>query len=158
MGKPEPEYTPLDMRFNKFDSLPEVVLPDGYSLSTLQERSVDDWIEALNATGQLGEWNREKARERLEDERHPVKEGTFIILFSGKPVATACAIDPTPIEKRPEFGWVSASPDHQGKGLGYQVSLAALLHKGDGIPRDLPAYRRRASAGDQDLPKPGFRA
>jgi RimJ/RimL family protein N-acetyltransferase len=75
----------------------------------------------------LGVWDREKALAWLEGERHAIKEGTFIIVFEDRPVATACAIGPTSTETRPEFGWVSASPDHQGKGLGYQVSLAALL-------------------------------
>ena len=127
MQSQEPKLPQLDMKFYKFDSLPELVLPQGYSMSTLQERSADDWIEALNATGQLGEWDQEKAKEWIEGERHVIKEGTFIIIFDDKPVATACAIPPSSTEKRPEFGWVSASPDHQGKGLGYQVSLAALL-------------------------------
>ena len=127
MQSQEPKLPQLDMRFYKFDSLPELVLPQGYSLSTLQERSADDWIEALNATGQLGEWDREKANGWLEGERQVLKEGTFIIISGDKPVATACTIPPSPTQERPEFGWVSASPGHQGKRLGYQVSLAVLL-------------------------------
>ena len=127
MQSPEPKPPQLDMTFNKFESLPGLELPHGYSLATLEERSVDDWIEALSATGQLGEWDHKKAGEWLEGERHAIKAGTFFIIFDDRPVATACAIDATSTETRPEFGWVSASPDHQGKGLGYQVSLAALL-------------------------------
>jgi mycothiol synthase len=135
MHSQQPKLPQLDMKFSKFDCLPEVVLPAGYRLATLAERSVDDWTEALNATGQLGVWDREKALAWLEGERHAIKEGTFIIVFEDRPVATACAIDPTPSERRPEFGWVSASPSHQRKGLGYQVSLAALLFiKGMGYP------------------------
>ena len=83
-------------------------------------------MEALNATGQLGEWDREKIREWLEGERHAIKEGTFFITFEGKPVATACTIPPPSTEGRSELGWVSVSPDHQSKGLGYQVCLAVL--------------------------------
>lgn len=116
----------LDMSFKKFHSLPSVILPAGYNLWTLRNSSEEDWIEALNATGQLGKWDRNQAKQWLESERHAIKEGTFIIYADGTPVATACAIPPTSTEKRPEFGWVSASPAHQGKGLGYQVSLAVL--------------------------------
>ena len=126
MPENKPEYVQLDMNFNRFDSLPELMLPKGYSLSTLQERSDDDWIEALNATGELGVWDRKRAAETLKSERHPIREGTFIVMFAGEPVATACVVVPTPAEKRPEMGWVSASPEHQGKGLGFQVSVAAL--------------------------------
>ena len=122
-----PQLPQLDMTFNRFDTLPEVVLPAGYSLATLRERSTDDWLEALNTTGQLGSWDRSKARQWLEGERHVIPAGTFLVIFDDRPVATACAIEPTSTEHRPEFGWVSASPEHQGKGLGYQVSLAALL-------------------------------
>jgi len=114
------------MRFNRFDSLPEVKLPEGYSLCTLQERDEHDWMETLNATGQLGEWDLKKIGEWLEGERHVTKEGTFFITFEGKPVATACTVPPTPTEERSELGWISVSPDHQGKGLGYQVCLAVL--------------------------------
>jgi mycothiol synthase len=127
MQSQRPKLPQIDMKFNSFESLPRVVLADGYRLATLEERSMDDWIEALNATGELGEWDRQKAREWLQGERHAIRAGTFFIIFEDRPVATACAIGPTSTETRPEFGWVSASPDHQGKGLGYQVSLAALL-------------------------------
>jgi len=126
MQPQQPKLPQLKMRFNKFDSLPEVKLPEGYSLRTFQAGDEDNWVEVLNATGQLGEWNREKVKGWLEGERRIIEEGTFFITFKWRPVATACTVHPTPSESRPELGWVSASPDHQGKGLGYQVSLAVL--------------------------------
>lgn len=127
MSSPHRELPQLDMIFNRFHCLPQVTLPPGYRLDTLQERSTDDWIDALNATGQLGEWNQDSATRWLQGERHAIPAGTCFIIFEDCPIATACAIAPTPGEPRPEFGWVSVSPDHQGRGLGYQVSLAALL-------------------------------
>ena len=81
MPSEQPDLPQLDMRFNRFDNLPEVALPEGYQLCTFPERGEDDWITALNATGQLGEWNRENARTWLEGERRIMQEGTFFILF-----------------------------------------------------------------------------
>lgn len=126
MPSEQPELPQLDMKFNRFDSLPEVALPAGYALYTFPERGMDDWITALNATEQLGEWNEENARRWLEGERHIIQDGTFIIVCNDEPAATACTIPPAPNEQRPEIGWISVSPGHQGKRLGYQVTLAGL--------------------------------
>ncbi len=124
------------MRFDRYDMLPGVELPVGYTLHTLAERGEDDWIEALNATGELGEWDRARAREWLEAappgssaaDRPVVPEGSFIIVFDGRAVATTCIVAPTESEPCAEVGWVSVSPDHQGRGLGFQAALAALLY------------------------------
>lgn len=116
------------MRCNRLDALPPVKLPPGYTLCTLLELDESYWIEALNATGQLGEWDRDKTRKELEGERHVIKEGTFIITFADRPAATTCTVDPVPDAVRLELGWVSVSPDHQGKGLGYQVCLAVMRY------------------------------
>ena len=121
-----PKPPQLRMRFNRFDSLPEVSLPEGYAMSTLDGMDEDDWMESLNATGELGEWDRERVREWLDGERHAVREGTFIITFEGRPVGTTCTVPPTSTEPRSELGWVSVSPAHQGQGLGYQVCIAVL--------------------------------
>ena len=126
MPSEQPDLPQLDMRFNRFENLPEVALPEGYQLCTFPERGEDDWITALNATGQLGEWNRENARTWLAGERRIMQEGTFFILCEDQPAATACTIPPTPKDRRPEIGWISVSPGHQGKRLGYQVTLAGL--------------------------------
>ena len=126
MPSQQPNQPQLVMFFTQFDALPEIKLPEGYSLWTLQERDEDEWMEALNATGQLGKWGPEQIRKWLDGERHAVKEGTFLIIFDGKPVATACTVPPRSTEPRTEIGWVSVSPEHQGKSLGYLVTLAVL--------------------------------
>ena len=59
------------------------------------------------------------------------QEGLFIITFVGGPVATASTVDPAPGAERLELGWVSVSPDHQAKGLGYQVCLAVMHYTYD---------------------------
>ena len=131
MESQQPKPPQLKMRCNRLDALPPVELPPGYRLCTLQERDEADWIDALNATGQLGKWDRDNARRWLEGERHVIKGGVFIITFAGRPVATASTVDPAPGAERLELGWVSASPDHQAKGLGYQVCLAVMHYTHD---------------------------
>ncbi|MDP6494553.1 MAG: GNAT family N-acetyltransferase [Dehalococcoidia bacterium] len=126
MKSQEPKLPQLKMRLDKFDSLPEVKLPERYQLTTLRDTGSGDWIQALNATGQLGQWDHNRARIWLEGERHAIEAGTIIITFEGRPVATTCTIPPTSAEPRSELGWVSVSPEHQGQRLGYQVCLAVL--------------------------------
>ena len=126
MKSQESRLPQLRMRFDRFDSLPEVELPKGYRLTNLRDAGVGDWIEALNATEELGYWDPDRATTWLEGERHAVKAGTMIVTFDGGPVATTCIIPPTATEPWSELGWVSVSPEHQGQSLGYQVCLAVL--------------------------------
>ena len=81
---------------------------------------------ALNATGQLGDWDADRADNWLSGERRAIPEGTFIVTFDGRPAATCCTIPPTSTERRAELGWLSVAPEHQGRGLGYQACLAVL--------------------------------
>ena len=145
------------MRFDRFDELPPVELPEGYAPHTLTEKGEQEWIETLNATGELGAWDRARASEWLEGDHHVVPEGSYIVVFEGKPAATTCLVTPRQAGAPVEVGWVSVSPDHQGRGLGYQVTLAVLLYArgmGGGTPMD----RRLAPARHQDVPQPRIRA
>ena len=115
------------MRFERFGDLPPVELPESYALHSLAERGEREWIDALNSTGELGSWDDERAREWMEGDHHVIPEASYIIVFEGRPVATTCLVTPRAAGAPVEVGWVSVSPDHQGKGLGYQVTLAVLL-------------------------------
>ena len=126
MNAGEPKLPQLRMTFDRFDALPPVSLPPGYVMTTLSETGVDAWIECLDATGQLGDWDADRAGEWLTGERHVIPEGTFIVTSGGRPAATCCTIPPTTAEPRAELGWLSVSPEHQGRGLGSQVCLAVL--------------------------------
>ncbi len=127
--QPSNNLPQLVMRLDRFDALPQVELPEGYALHTLTERGEGEWVEALNATGELGEWDDARARGWLEgDHRVVVPEASYIAVSEGRPVATTCLVTPRQAGAPIEVGWVSVSPDHQGRGLGYQVTLAVLLH------------------------------
>ena len=126
MNAGEPKLPQLRMTLDAFDSLPPVALPSGYGMTTLREAGVDAWVDALNATGQLGDWDADRAGDWLSGERHAIPEGTFIVTSDGRPAATCCTIPPTSTEPRAELGWLSVSPEHQGRGLGSQVCLAVL--------------------------------
>ena len=119
------------MRFHRFDGLPPVELPEGYALHTLTERGEQEWIEALNSTGELGAWDDARARGWLEGDHRVIPEGSYIVVSEGRPVATTCLVTPRAAGAPVEVGWVSVSPDHQGLRLGYQVTLAVLLYAGD---------------------------
>ena len=117
----------LKMRFNKFNTLPEVRLPEGYALRRFRPGDEDLWMEALNVTGELGTWDRQKITGQLKgDPPQVLMEGIFFITFKDQIAATACVVPAGTTDDRPGLGWVSVSPGHGGKGLGYQVSLAAL--------------------------------
>ena len=121
----------LVMRFDRFDALPQVELPEGYALHTLAERGEREWTEALNATGELGEWDDARARGWMEGDHRVIPDGSYMVVFEGRTVATTCLVTPRQAGAPVEVGWVSVSPDHQGRGLGYQVTLAVLLYAGE---------------------------
>ena len=118
----------LRMRFRAFAALEAVSLPPDYTLASLAERNLGDWIAVLGATGQLGSWDRARAERCLNDPRPVAPEGTSLIMHRGRAVATACTVLPTPAEPRHELGWVAVDPAHQGNGLGLQVCAAVLWY------------------------------
>ena len=125
---PEPRPPQLRMQFRAFAALEAVRLPPGYTLATLAERTPSEWIAVLNATGQLGAWDRARAERCINDPRPVVPEGTYLVMHRGHAVATACTVLPTPAERRAELGWVAVDPAHQGRGLGLQVCAAVLWY------------------------------
>ena len=126
MNAGEPKLPQLRMTLDALDSLPPVALPPGYDMTTLRDAGIDAWIEALDATGELGDWDADRAGDWLTGERRAIPEGTFIVTSDSRPAATCCTIPPTSTERRSELGWLSVSPEHQGRGLGHQVCLAVL--------------------------------
>lgn len=105
----------------------EMIAPEGYEIRPLRKGDESGHIRVMHEAGfsnwdeaQLVEWQGKLA----------LPDGIFVAVHkeSGQIVATAMASH-RPTELHPsggELGWVAASPDHAGKGLGKAVSVAAL--------------------------------
>ena len=100
-------------------------LPEDYRLRTYQERDAEGWVALLNANGQLGEWNREKIQAELDGD---LVEGTQFFVVAGRQIVATAGVYDRELggEKCWEIGWVASHPEHWGRGLGRQVTAAAV--------------------------------
>lgn len=109
------------------DDLPEMVIPEGYTLRTYQPGDEAAWCEIMD-TGVGSNWTVEECRAQITDQDIFLPDGLFFITCNEEPVASACVwpnamYGPTSAQVH----MVCAKPSHRGKGLGYLVTLA-LLH------------------------------
>ncbi|MBI2505419.1 MAG: GNAT family N-acetyltransferase [Candidatus Latescibacteria bacterium] len=98
-------------------------VPAGYQLRPFQAGDEPGWMELLNANGELGEWS----LERIAGILGGGLKNQFFAVCGGQ--LTACAgVHDTQLEGAEywEIGWVASHPQHRGKGLGVQVTAAAL--------------------------------
>ena len=121
----EPKSPQLRMLLGSLASLPPVSLPAGFELKRFRPGDEQAWVDLLNSTLSLGEWDLRRAEERMKGSVRVIADGILFITEGGLPVATACL---THHDEMPEaeLGWVGVSPHVQGKGLGREVCLAAL--------------------------------
>jgi mycothiol synthase len=115
----------LRMLLRSLESLPPVELPEGFELRRYRPGDQQAWVDLLNSTLSLGEWDQRRAEERMTGSVHVVADGVHFITRDGVPVATACLTHHDEMEEA-ELGWVGVSPHFQGLGLGYTVCLATL--------------------------------
>jgi len=110
------------------ERLPELSVPAGYQLRPLAPGDIDAWVTLLNDNAELGEWSHERALRYFGPHTSVALEDSFFVTFDNTPVATAQLDLRSDNEYAPlaELGWVAASPEHRGKGLGYVVCLAVL--------------------------------
>lgn len=124
MQEPKKESFPqLRMSYTPA-ALPRVAeLPAGYQFRTFLTGDEQGWVELLNANGELGEWNLERVAGVLGG---GLKK-QFFATTEAQLVACAGVHDAVldGVEYW-EIGWVASHPAHRGKGLGGQVTAAAL--------------------------------
>jgi len=108
--------------------LPELVVPEPYTLLTLERDDITAWAALLGQNGEFGEWSVEQATPYFGPDSHMPLAGSFFLTQHGEPVATAqLHLNPDgPYTPVPELGWVAVSLAHRGHRLGSVVSLAVL--------------------------------
>lgn len=98
-------------------------LPEGYELRTFRPGDEAGWVELFNANRELGEWNSERVAGVL-------KGGLMAQFFAvaGAQLVACAGVHDTRLDGSDywEIGWVAAHPHHRGKGLGQQVTAAAV--------------------------------
>ncbi|MHB0876883.1 MAG: GNAT family N-acetyltransferase [Anaerolineae bacterium] len=115
----------LRMLLRSLDNLPPVAVPTGFELRRYHPGDQQAWVDLLNSTLSLGEWDLKRAEERMNGSVHVVADGVHFITKDGVPVATACLTHHDDMQEA-ELGWVGVSPHFQGLSLGYSVCLATL--------------------------------
>ena len=103
---------------------PEASAGSGYVLRQIKPPDVESYLKVMHGAG-FSEFNHEKTARLM---RTCVPGGYFVIEHeaSGEIVASTVATH-EPSELHPcggELGWVAASPEHSGKGLGMAVCAA----------------------------------
>jgi mycothiol synthase len=119
----------LHMR-RTLESLPELLVPDGYALRALTSDDWYPWTQLMMENGELGEWTIERSAPLFEAGSPLLLDGSFFATWHGEPVATAQLnrhANP-PYAPELELGWVAASLRHRRHGLGYAVCLAVLRY------------------------------
>ena len=122
----EPIEPQLVMLRGNLEGLAEVVLPDGYALRTSRDGDEPAWARILTAAfdASPGKFDFNRFMRPCAEYR---PERTWFLCRDGEPIATASAYPFGNV--RPDacsLHWVGVHPDHQGRRLGYWVSLAAL--------------------------------
>ena len=105
------------------DGLPELELPEGYRLATYGPGSDADWSRII--TGSFAQEHSFEKTMASDDAFEPGR--VFFMLRGDDAAATASAwYDPGLMPDAGTLHYVGVLPGHQGKRLGYWVSLAAM--------------------------------
>jgi len=118
----------LCMRRATLDDLPEIALPDGYSLRASREGNGRYWARIPREASRDESFD--ESRFHREMKAHPAYRPErifFVCAPDGLPCGTASAY------RQEQFGqgtgylhWIGVCPEHAGKRLGEAASLAAL--------------------------------
>ncbi|MDA1192497.1 MAG: GNAT family N-acetyltransferase [Candidatus Poribacteria bacterium] len=117
----------LRMKRDDYDGLPEVAMPDGYTLRAYQPGDEPHWANVINSVGDLGKWDVDRVYSGLTQTDRFQPSGLFFAVKDDTPVATACAYPERAGDKSVgQLHMVGVDPAHQGKRLGFWVSLAVV--------------------------------
>ncbi len=125
-AKPKPPQLKMVLLPSKLSAEIKYSLPSGYAIRTYKPEDKDNYIALMNKAGFSG--FDEKAL--YNSFKRFLPNGTFLIVHksTNQIVATASAshniYEPDPYAGL--IDWVSADPEHRGKGLGYIVCAAAV--------------------------------
>jgi len=161
MAAPEPPAPQLSMLKPDLDGLPAPLLPQGYRLSTYRPGWGAHWCRIMaDSFGQDPEKYEFDRMMRSDPAFRP--ERVFFVVFGDTPVATASAwYLPDLMPDAGTLHYLGVVRAHQGKRLGYWVSLAALRRMAEeGRSRArlltddsrLPAIKTYLNLGFEPLP------
>ena len=106
--------------------LPDIRIPDGYSVRTYVSGDEVHWARIIDASFG-GERSPEHARKEIMDRKQFAPAGLFFATYQGEPVGTACAWREAPEEREVgQVHMVGVVPEHQGHRLGKLVCLCVL--------------------------------
>ena len=127
MAETAKEPPQLRMGCTRFAMLGQPVLPPEYRLRAYRPGDEDAWARILS-TGQFGDWDRERVVRMMTVDYAPLPvEGIHFLTHRAEPVGTACMfLRSGDRGEHSQFGWLAVLPDHRGRGLGLQLTLAVL--------------------------------
>ena len=116
----------LRMSMTDFSNVPAVQMPPGYQLRTYRPGDEQAWADIMNRAG-MGSWNVEKARAELFASPRFVPQGCFLATCHEVPVSAATAfLEDPPNNEVGQLHMVATRPEHRGRGLARQCSLAVV--------------------------------
>ena len=118
----------LCMRRSTLDDLPEIVLPDGYSLRASQEGDGGHWARIVRESFEDASFDESRFKREMQGHPAYLSERIFFVCAAdGTPCATASAYRSEAFGE--DVGYlhmVGVCPAHTGRKIGFAVSLAAL--------------------------------
>lgn len=101
-------------------------LEEGYHLRSYCKGDEEEWVNLLNANGELGKWSMDRIDAEI---RGNLVHSAQFFIFSGRNIVAAAGVYEGRLngENCWEIGWVASDPEHRGKGLGRQATAAAVV-------------------------------
>ena len=123
-------YKNIIMRLDGRPKSVEAALPTGYSFKLFEPGDEKHWAEIEASVLEFDSPQSAEdyfTRSYLPRAHELAKRCVFVLTPAGKPVATATAwYEESELGRQATLHWVSATPTHQGRGIGRAVTVKAL--------------------------------